>query len=188
LTKPYLVVPHPLSIKFISGESSLKAGEGITRLLGSIAVAVLTFYLGVAFARHPQGLAGSSLGSRNEISQQLKTRSPPEARVYFLHDNYSITAEAESTLNLLIKRQTFRNRGIVVIVIGHTDTTGTKEYNLTLSYDRAKMVKKFLAARGIPSTNIIVLGKGEENLPFPTPDETPSFFNRVTEIMIKHPN
>lgn len=49
----------------------------------------------------------------------------------------------------------------VINVIGYTDSKGTKEYNQTLSEERAKAVKDYLVKRGIASNRIMVLGRGE---------------------------
>jgi hypothetical protein len=186
LSSPSLVVFQSRSIKVISCAPSTKAGGGTTKLLRSIAFAMPIVFLGLAFTRHPQHLAESDLGIRDELGQQLRTRSPPEARIHFLHDSSSITSEGKNVLNLLIKRKVFNKIGIKVIIVGHTDTTGTKAYNLDLSYRRAKAVKSFLTSNGIPTnTKIFISWKGEEDLPFQTPDETSSFFNRVTEITIR---
>jgi hypothetical protein len=186
LFSPSLVVFKSRSVKVISCAPSTKAGGGTTKLLRSIAFAMPIVFFGLAFTRHPQRLAESGLGFRDELGQQIRTRSPPEARIHFLHDSYSITAEGKNVLNLLIKRKVFNKIGIKVIIVGHTDTTGTKAYNLNLSYLRAKAVKAFLNSNDMPkNTKIFIFWKGEEDLPFQTPDETSSFFNRVTEIMIK---
>lgn len=169
----------------ISFESFEKAGGGSAKLLRSVTSAMPIIFLGLALSRHPQVLAESGLGFRDEHRQHIKTRSPPDARIFFLHDSDSITAEARTVLNLLTKREALKKKNIKIIVIGHTDTTGTKTYNLNLSYKRAKAVKTFLNSNGIPGTRVFIFWKGEEDLPFQTPDETSSFFNRVTEIIIK---
>ncbi len=44
---------------------------------------------------------------------------------------------------------------------GHTDSTGTHEYNQSLSERRADSVRRYLRAQGIPDLRIIALGYGE---------------------------
>jgi OOP family OmpA-OmpF porin len=49
----------------------------------------------------------------------------------------------------------------MVIATGHTDSVGTDAYNQKLSERRAAAVKEYLAAKGIASSKITTLGKGE---------------------------
>jgi len=52
--------------------------------------------------------------------------------------------------------------GINVLISGHTDNTGSEEYNKVLSIRRAKAVSKYLQERhSIPSTRLVVQGYGE---------------------------
>ena len=68
------------------------------------------------------------------------------------------------------------------IVIGHTDTMGTKKYNKVLSLERAEVVQKVLTELGIEKNNIHILGKGEDNLRVQTADEVKHPANRRAEI------
>jgi len=45
---------------------------------------------------------------------------------------------------------------------GHTDDQGGNDYNLALSYDRAKSVVSYLVMRGIDATRLVARGYGEE--------------------------
>ena len=68
------------------------------------------------------------------------------------------------------------------IVIGHTDTMGTKKYNKVLSLERAEVVQKVLTELGIEKNNIHIFGKGEDNLRVQTADEVKHPANRRAEI------
>ena len=68
------------------------------------------------------------------------------------------------------------------IVVGHTDTMGTKKYNKVLSLERAGVVQKVLIELGIEKNNIHILGKGEDNLRVQTADEVKHPANRRAEI------
>jgi outer membrane protein OmpA-like peptidoglycan-associated protein len=50
-----------------------------------------------------------------------------------------------------------------ITVSGHTDATGTDEYNQQLSLRRANAVKAFLISKGISKQQIKVIGFGEDN-------------------------
>jgi len=49
-----------------------------------------------------------------------------------------------------------------IILVGHTDTSGNKDYNQKLSLERANYVKEYLMLQGISTAKISVFGKGEE--------------------------
>ena len=68
------------------------------------------------------------------------------------------------------------------IVVGHTDTMGTKKYNKVLSLERAEVVQKVFTELGIEKNNIHILGKGEDNLRVQTADEVKHPANRRAEI------
>ncbi len=49
-----------------------------------------------------------------------------------------------------------------VEIAGHTDDQGSNDYNLALSYDRAKAVVNYLVMRGIDPARLVARGYGEE--------------------------
>lgn len=62
-----------------------------------------------------------------------------------------------SKLTKIMKEKSAKN----IRVDGHTDATGTVEYNVWLSDKRATSVKKFLQDSGIPSSRITTQGLGQ---------------------------
>jgi outer membrane protein OmpA-like peptidoglycan-associated protein len=46
-------------------------------------------------------------------------------------------------------------------VEGHTDATGSADYNVSLSQERARSVAQYLAAQGISADRLILVGKGK---------------------------
>jgi peptidoglycan-associated lipoprotein len=54
-----------------------------------------------------------------------------------------------------------------ITVEGHCDERGTAEYNLALGEHRAKAVRDYLVAAGIPANRIATISYGEER-PFVT--------------------
>jgi outer membrane protein OmpA-like peptidoglycan-associated protein len=48
-----------------------------------------------------------------------------------------------------------------VLVQGHTDSTGSADFNESLSQERANVVKDFLVGRGISADRIVTKGFGE---------------------------
>ena len=88
-------------------------------------------------------------------------------------------------LGLLIQR----NPEAVFIIEGHTDTTGSSEYNITLSRQRALSVQNWLAeALSIKSRRIKIKAMGETRpLINPTGSSEAQSINRRVEIVILPP-
>jgi outer membrane protein OmpA-like peptidoglycan-associated protein len=53
------------------------------------------------------------------------------------------------------------NPTFTLAIVGHTDNTGSDEYNQKLSEDRAEAVKSYLIKKGIGEISITAEGKGE---------------------------
>ena len=71
------------------------------------------------------------------------------------------------------------------IVIGHTDTMGSEQYNIGLSERRAQRVRQELIRRGIPENIITTKGMGESELLIETADEVAEARNRRVEIDVR---
>jgi outer membrane protein OmpA-like peptidoglycan-associated protein len=69
-----------------------------------------------------------------------------------------------------------------IIVIGHTDTVGSTQYNTRLSIRRAQAVKDGLVSNGIPAGAISTSGKGETELMVQTGDGVKEPQNRRATI------
>lgn len=54
------------------------------------------------------------------------------------------------------------NPGVGVLIEGHADERGSREYNIALGERRAKSVRRFLEAEGVDSTQINTISYGEE--------------------------
>ena len=75
------------------------------------------------------------------------------------------------------------NRNVKISVVGHTDTAGSQSYNYALGGRRAEAVQKMLIERGIPSSQIVAVSAGEEDLKVPTPDGVPNAENRRVRVV-----
>ena len=53
------------------------------------------------------------------------------------------------------------NPSFSLSIVGHTDNTGSDEYNQKLSEDRAESVKSYLVKKGVGEISITAEGKGE---------------------------
>ncbi len=81
-------------------------------------------------------------------------------KVYFPFGKSKLTPDQESQLNDLVK-SLGAMKGVVIEVEGFTDRVGAKNYNLTLSQQRADAVVRYLAGQSVPLRVIHQLGVGE---------------------------
>ncbi|MFN3233049.1 MAG: peptidoglycan-associated lipoprotein Pal [Alphaproteobacteria bacterium] len=83
------------------------------------------------------------------------------SRVYFGFDRYDLTARAQQTLR---DQAAFMRKypRVSVLVEGHADERGTREYNLALGARRANAAKRFLVSLGIDPNRIRTISYGKE--------------------------
>jgi outer membrane protein OmpA-like peptidoglycan-associated protein len=72
-----------------------------------------------------------------------------------------------------------------VDVDGFTDTTGSRDYNLRLSQDRAGHVADMLMQGGVAPARVTAQGFGERELRIPTADGVDEPLNRRVEITLE---
>jgi len=111
---------------------------------------------------------------------------PPVQKNYtVLFDTGKATLSAESVSTIGKAASAFKtSNGRAVAVAGHTDTTGTAQYNLQLSQQRAAAVQAELQRDGVPGPAIAALGYGEQNLPVKTAQNVADQRNRSVDITI----
>ena len=100
--------------------------------------------------------------------------------IYFDFDKSILTnVSLEEIKNFLTKH---KSKIAKYLIVGHTDTKGTNEYNLKLSLNRATTVQNILIKSGINKNDIKIIAKGEKELAVKTQDEIAHPANRRAEI------
>ena len=81
--------------------------------------------------------------------------------VNFGFDSSELTVSARSTLN---RQAAFfsLNPDLMIVIEGHADERGTREYNLALGDRRATAVRDYLVAKGINSARVRTVSYGKE--------------------------
>jgi peptidoglycan-associated lipoprotein len=82
-------------------------------------------------------------------------------RVFFGYDKYDLSADARRTL----ERQAAwlkQYAQVRLVVEGHADERGTREYNLALGERRANALKDYLVALGVPAARLSTVSYGKE--------------------------
>jgi outer membrane protein OmpA-like peptidoglycan-associated protein len=103
--------------------------------------------------------------------------------VYFEWDRSNLNQAALETIDAAVARARECNLAGIVIV-GHTDTSGSQEYNQGLSERRAGVVRDALISRGAPAGAITTQARGETDLARQTPDGVREPLNRRAAVTI----
>ena len=101
--------------------------------------------------------------------------------VYFTFDSSEINDESREILK---EHAHFLglNPAIQVVLEGHTDERGTRDYNLALGERRAKAVHEFLVSQGVNSVQLEPVSYGEES-PVALENNEPAWqLNRRVEL------
>jgi len=112
--------------------------------------------------------------------------APPTFMVFFDWDRSNLSSQAMNTIQQAATA--YKTRGAARITsTGHTDTSGSPEYNMALSLRRANTVKDALVKEGVPATAITTTGVGEAGLLVKTADGVREPQNRRVEIVVMIP-
>ncbi len=168
----------------IGGAIAGKPGTGaaIGAGVGALAGMGVGAYMDRQEALLRQKLAGTGVRVARE-GDNLRLIMP--GNITFATDSSDISPQFYTTLNAVA---TVLNGfpETLIEVTGHTDSTGSAEYNLRLSQQRAQSVAQYLVAQGVAPNRIVARGMGE-SMPIASND-TPEgrAQNRRVEIRI-HP-
>jgi len=81
-------------------------------------------------------------------------------RVFFATNSTGLTSAAKATLTK--QAGYIKASKISVVIEGHADERGTREYNLALGERRANAARDYLMAKGIAKSSIKVISYGKE--------------------------
>jgi OmpA-OmpF porin, OOP family len=102
--------------------------------------------------------------------------------VFFDWDKYNITPEGMRIIQLAAQHYQAGGR-VQIQVTGYTDTTGSAGYNQRLSERRANAVAAALERFGVARNDMVVSGRGMNDLRVPTPPGVREPQNRRVEIV-----
>jgi len=101
--------------------------------------------------------------------------------VYFDYDSYTIKPEFQSLIEAHA-RYLKQNGSRHVVIEGHTDERGGREYNLALGQRRSEAVRRALELLGVRDTQVEAVSFGKEKPAVPGNDESAFAQNRRAEI------
>ena len=140
-----------------------------------LAIVAATFLLAACETASQVGGDSASTSASNTASSSSSSssssasvgKSPAEKlaqvgdTVNFEFDSAELTVSARSTLN---RQSAFLsvNPDLMVVIEGHADERGTREYNLALAERRATAVRDYLVAKGMNSARVRTVSYGKE--------------------------
>jgi outer membrane protein OmpA-like peptidoglycan-associated protein len=144
------------------------------------------------------GAAGAIIGHQMDQKAKEIQQSVPGATVTRVGEGLVVTFESgllfdfdsdqlreASKMNLENLAKSLSSFGdSKLLLIGHTDNTGTDSYNLDLSRRRAAAVASYLMAHGVPGARMETAGRGESEPIAPNDTEADRQKNRRVEVAI----
>ncbi len=130
------------------------------------------------------GAAGQSGVRGVDLTQSGRDGAGPvgiSRIVYFDYDSYVIKSDYQS---LIEGHARFMKSGNApkVVIEGHTDERGGREYNLALGQKRAEAVRRSLALMGVPDAQMEAVSFGKEKLAAQGNSEDVHAQNRRAEL------
>lgn len=127
-----------------------------------------------------QGLVGDAAFSVEALSNP---ESPLSNRVfYFAYDSSELDPADQERLAAHARFITLHPE-VSVVVEGHADERGSREYNLALSERRAHAIERLLSVQGAASDQMQVIGFGEERPVALGSDDESWRLNRRVELL-----
>jgi len=109
-------------------------------------------------------------------------QSPLSKRViYFMFDSYQVQSEFVPVISAHAQYLA-ANPSQRVILEGHADERGSREYNIALGEQRAKAVARMLETQGVPASQLEIVSYGEEKPAAEGHDEAAWSLNRRVEF------
>ena len=129
---------------------------------------------------------GSEAGAQTTQEQTAPTDQGKdllsERKIYFDYDKSDIKDEYKPIL-MAHAHNLINNPNLTVVIEGHTDERGTREYNMALGERRANAVLQFLILQGVNKNQIRTVSYGEERPDVEGHDESAWKWNRRAVIV-----
>ena len=134
----------------------MKFNKKITNLL---IIAISTLALTACSTAKKSSVGSGDVYTGNDTIEYLATGV--KDRVFFATNSSSLTTASRDTLR---KQANYlrKNKDLNVVLEGHADERGTREYNLALGEKRANSAKDYLMTYGISGKRISVISYGKE--------------------------
>ena len=146
----------------IIGNNVGKGGNGeLGALIGGVVGGTAGVLIGAKMDKQAQKIEEEIPGAQVErVDDGIVVTFDEGSGVYFDTNKFNINSTSQTTLNKLIGVfKEFPDTNI--LVVGHTDSTGDADYNMTLSKNRAYAVNNYFTNNGVSSSRLTTNWFGE---------------------------
>jgi outer membrane protein OmpA-like peptidoglycan-associated protein len=161
-------------------------GGGKGAAIGAGAGALVGGVTGYNWQAIRNRLSGATQGTGTQITEEpdgsLKLNIP--SNVTFDTSSYAIKPSFQPVLDQ-VAQTLQQNPEVVARVVGHTDSTGSLQYNQTLSVNRAQSVVNYLMQRGIQPQRLAAEGRGPSQPIADNNTEAGRAANRRVEVFLR---
>jgi outer membrane protein OmpA-like peptidoglycan-associated protein len=148
--------------------------------VGAIAGGGVGYYMDVQEAKLRQKLEGTGV-SVTRMGDNITLNMP--SSITFALNSADLNSQFYNALGGVAMVLKEYNK-TVIEVAGHTDSSGSDQYNMQLSERRAQSVANYLAGQGIQSSRLITVGAGETRPVASNDTEQGRSANRRVEMTI----
>ncbi len=162
----------------VSGKKNKAVAIILGAAIGGVAGGLIGDYMDKQAAKIREDLEGAKV---ERVGEGILITF--DSGILFDHDSYALKSETRENLNELAPTL-IKYDDTDLLVLGHTDNTGTDDYNLKLSDRRASSVSSYITTKGVTSTRIDEKGYGESD-PIATNETAEGRqLNRRVEVVI----
>lgn len=180
--------------------NNTQKGTGIGAVAGGVAGGLIfkNTAAGAIIGAAVGGAAGYAIGRHMDKQAEAIKKAIPDAEVTRVGEGIEMTFNSallfkinSAELSVDAKTDLDKLSGVFleypetnILVEGHTDDTGSDEFNMQLSEKRAKAVSGYLTAKGIDAGRFSVKWYGETQPKYPNDSEGNRVKNRRVELAI----
>ena len=180
--------------------NNTQKGTGIGAVAGGVAGGLIfkNTAAGAIIGAAVGGAAGYAIGHHMDKQAEAIKKAIPDAEVTRVGEGIEMTFNSallfqinSAELSTDAKTDLDKLSGVFVqypetniLVEGHTDDTGSDDFNMNLSEKRAKSVSSYLTAKGIDAGRFSIKWYGETQPKFPNDSDSNRIKNRRVELAI----
>jgi len=162
----------------VSGKKNKAVAIILGAAIGGVAGGLIGDYMDKQAAKIREDLEGAKV---ERVGEGILITF--DSGILFDHDSYALKSETRENLNELAPTL-IKYDDTDLLVLGHTDNTGTDEYNMTLSDRRASSVSNYITTKGVASGRIDETGYGESDPVATNETAEGRELNRRVEVVI----
>lgn len=169
----------------IIGNNVGKGGNGeLGAVIGGVVGGAAGVIIGNKMDKQAQEIENEIPGAKVErIDDGIVVTFDENSGVYFATDKYNINNASQTTLDKLVG-VFMEYPDTNLLVVGHTDSVGSEDYNMTLSKNRAYAVTNYLIGKGLNSSRFTTNWFGESQPMHDNSTESGRAKNRRVNVAI----